>query len=323
LRKKEGGEVEVLPGVHRIESEFDDTRLSVHLLWGQEPILIDTGVVTTPEQAILPYLAGLSDPARLTSIIVTHAHADHFGGAHKLKQALPGAKLLVHELDAEWVEDHERHLTDFCDQFAEGHDMPADPGYKTWLRSLLGDEAKVDQRLKGGETVRVDEGWDVEIIHTPGHSLGDIVVYDPVHRCAFSGEPVQGKGIVVGGKVAHPPLYVDVDDYLATISTLRELALDYLFDLHQPILKGDAICEFLDESERAVQLLEATIGEFLESARRPVALKEVTERASQTFGPYDSLVIAKSTVYAHLMRLVRLGSAGLGQTKGLTTWEAS
>lgn len=317
--------MEILPGVHRIETEFDHSELFVHLLWGREPILIDSGVVATPEQAILPYLAHLSDPAPLSSIIVTHGHVDHFGGAYTVKQAFPDAKLLVHELDAEWVEDHERHLADFCDQFSEGHHMPADPGYKAWLRSLLGKEARVDQRLKGGETIRLGEGWEVKIIHTPGHSPGNIVVYDPVHRCAFSGEPAQGRGMVVGGKIAHPPLYVDVDGYVKTISILRELTLDYLFDSHQPILKGDAIHEFLDQSEDTVRLLDSTISEFLESGRRPVTLKEVAERVSQTLGPYDSLVIVKSTVYAHLARLVRQGRARprLSQAKGLLAWEAN
>jgi hypothetical protein len=42
--------MEILPGIHRIESD----------LWEQRTVLVDTGLAGTPEEVIVPYLDSTS-----------------------------------------------------------------------------------------------------------------------------------------------------------------------------------------------------------------------------------------------------------------------
>lgn len=73
---------------------------TAYLLKGPKPILIDTGYPGN-EGIILQRMVDLGmDPKTLSLIILTHGHDDHFGSAEALREAT-GAKIVVHELDAE------------------------------------------------------------------------------------------------------------------------------------------------------------------------------------------------------------------------------
>ena len=92
---------EVAPGLHRLE--LQDRFVNAYALdLGDELVLVDTG---TPgnEGAILAALASVGhDASRLTTILVTHAHADHSGSAAALREAT-GARILLSEVDAELI----------------------------------------------------------------------------------------------------------------------------------------------------------------------------------------------------------------------------
>ena len=67
-------------------------------------VLIDAGYPDQLESVLLPGLKALSlDPARIKYILVTHGHADHFGGSTVLQQRY-GAKVGMAAADWETVE---------------------------------------------------------------------------------------------------------------------------------------------------------------------------------------------------------------------------
>lgn len=85
-------------------------------------------------------------------ILLTHGHFDHLGGVNQIKQ-LTGAKVLIHENDAECLLDPRRNLSALA-----GMAMvlaPAD-GY-----------LKENEKVTLGETA-------IQVIHTPGHSKGGV-----------------------------------------------------------------------------------------------------------------------------------------------------
>ena len=51
-------ELEVAPGIHRIESILGPRPFSQYLFRGEKSLLVDTGVAGTPEAVIVPYLDG-------------------------------------------------------------------------------------------------------------------------------------------------------------------------------------------------------------------------------------------------------------------------
>lgn len=96
-------------------------------------------------EAILAMIreAGLT----LTAILLTHGHYDHTGAVEDLEKAFPNTPVYIHRADAEGV-----HPTMF----------PPLP--------------KEQVRFYGeGDTVQVG-GLAVEVLHTPGHSKGSVVL---------------------------------------------------------------------------------------------------------------------------------------------------
>lgn len=124
-------------------------------------ILIDVGMDGNSMLSELKKNIRLSD---LKTIILTHCHYDHSGGAGEVALAT-GAKIAIHKDDGELLKDSTASASKFF-----GKKAP---------------EIKPDILLKGGETV-----GSLEVIHTPGHTPGGICLYDAATKTLFSGDTV-------------------------------------------------------------------------------------------------------------------------------------
>ena len=76
-----------------------------YLIRGDRPCLVETG--TAPSVPVVrDALASLGvGPADLATVVVTHIHLDHAGGAGDIAKMFPQAEIVVHERGA-------RHLVD-------------------------------------------------------------------------------------------------------------------------------------------------------------------------------------------------------------------
>jgi glyoxylase-like metal-dependent hydrolase (beta-lactamase superfamily II) len=70
---------------------------------GDEIAIIDAGLGRQTERLLDHLRADGLDPARVRSIILTHAHGDHAGGLARLRE-LTGARIAVPAEAAPWVE---------------------------------------------------------------------------------------------------------------------------------------------------------------------------------------------------------------------------
>jgi glyoxylase-like metal-dependent hydrolase (beta-lactamase superfamily II) len=147
---------------------------------GPRPIVVDPGSLTDADQ--LPQLLAGID---LATVLCTHYHSDHVGAVAPLQDA--GAQVAAHAWDAATINRRDQQA---C--ASKWLDQPVLP-------------YRVDQALNEGDIVSTG-AVDLHVIHTPGHTLGGISLWEPdshtlicgdaMHECEtpWIGTPHEGAG---------------------------------------------------------------------------------------------------------------------------------
>jgi glyoxylase-like metal-dependent hydrolase (beta-lactamase superfamily II) len=165
--------MEILPGIHRIESDLGVRFMCQYLLVGEDrTILIDTGLAETPEEIIIPYLEGIGLRVEdIDEVLISHADVDHCGGNRALKARHPSLWFSCGEPDRAYVENNRVMLAEIY-LWSEPYGFGPDEESKDWIFEELGGDSPVDAGLRGGETLRLGPDRRVEILHLPGHTRG-------------------------------------------------------------------------------------------------------------------------------------------------------
>ncbi len=293
--------MEVAPGIHRIESDLGPRFMCQYLFAGDDrTLLFDTGLAATPADAIASYLQGAGfSLEQIDYVITSHADVDHCGGNRSIKELVPEASLMCHELDRSWVESNAAIMAENYG-WHEVYGFPQfdDDARATMLRDLGGDQV-VDVGLRGGERIRLGPGWTVEIMHLPGHTLGHLGIWDERSRSAIIIDAVLEAGIYDrSGNRLVPPRYYTAAGYRQTISRIRSLQPHLLLTAHYPVMEaGDALA-WLDRSLAFTESLEALVRSGLEEGTTD--LWKLTQRADEKLGPYpDFMTELGAPVRAH------------------------
>jgi glyoxylase-like metal-dependent hydrolase (beta-lactamase superfamily II) len=181
----------------------------VYLIDADFPVLIDTGFGEGVDKILNNIKQAGVEPANITSIVLTHCHIDHIGGAQELRSLL-GASLFMHHLDAEIVERGDNRLTAaFC------FDINLTP-------------LPIDVHIRGSGGLIPQIKEELQFLHTPGHTAGSISPYVDVN----------GLRILFGQDLGAPLLTeFDCDSAAWHQSMARLIALkaDVLCDGHSGI----------------------------------------------------------------------------------------
>jgi glyoxylase-like metal-dependent hydrolase (beta-lactamase superfamily II) len=153
---------------------------------GDEMVLIDTGAGrSVAGLAVNIRKLGL-DPKKISTIILTHCHIDHVGGARELRDLLD-SRLVMHKLDADVVERGDDRMT-------------AAHWYGVRFLPL-----QIDVKLTEAEE-RIDfAGQEIICLHTPGHTPGSMAVYlDRGGKRVLFGQDIHGPFLAeFGANMSH------------------------------------------------------------------------------------------------------------------------
>jgi ribonuclease/clavin/mitogillin len=225
---------------------------------GGHGALIDAGY---PDEASitprLEYLQGIAGPSagsgqalKLSHIIVTHHHIDHCGGAHALRQAT-GAAVCLHPTEARLLSDWRAVAPPDVDLLIEPQTMAERLG--AWRRATA--QTTADHLVEGGDTLQVG-GVTIEVIDTPGHTMGSISLYLREEGVLFTGDTVLGLGTVA----IFPPPHGDMALYMQSLERLKTYDATLLCPGHGPPVRDVArkLQELIDHrQERERQILSA------------------------------------------------------------------
>ena len=172
-------------------------------------LLVDTGLDKDTAKKILRHLDALK--VKLAAVVITHAHADHFGGAAAIKTRT-GAPVYAPALEAAVVENP---IFEPLYLFS-GALPPAELRHKF----TLADACQVDVLLEPGAAVI--EGVPIRVIPAPGHAPNQVMIAGGgacfVADAVFAPDVLQKHGI---------PFMVDLDAWLASLSALPALDGQY------------------------------------------------------------------------------------------------
>lgn len=269
---------EVAPGLHAIKSLYAANKpLWLYLLDGDYALWVDVGINVTPKETAIPYLSQNAPAAwgKSQMVIITHADVDHFGGLRGLKGRRPDAVVMAHAADRRWIESAPAVLDErYRMHRADGIDLPA--ARQDSLNERGGGGGKVDIALNGEETIYTGRTGTWQVLHTPGHSDGHLVLWDEDRRWAIIGDAVLDWGVPnVDGELIAPPPYYDKDKYLATIDRLAALKPELVFTSHYGILDRAASEQMFAHSRAAVEAVETGLANSLQGDERGLTLLEL------------------------------------------------
>ena len=192
--------------------EITDSRDGcVYLINLEDLVLIDSGAGWSSGKIIDNIKELGFNPQTLRTILLTHCHIDHVGGAPDIRKRF-GSRIYIHELDAPPLKRGDSILT-----------------AASWYQTRF-DPTPIDVKLNSPEKTLSIGGKRVVCLHTPGHTPGSISIYID-----------KGGKRVLFGQDLHGPLLEEfgsnLDDWDRSTKKLLDLNADILCEGHFGIYK--------------------------------------------------------------------------------------
>lgn len=169
-------------GITAIDSLFVRPGLAaIHLLIEQgQAAIIDTGTnFSVPHVLEILHGKGLA-PQSVAYVIVTHVHLDHAGGAGRMMQLFPNARLVVHPRGA-------RHMIDPARLVAGATAVYGEAVVKKTYGEII--------PVPAGRVIEAPDNFEIllhgrslRFLDTPGHARHHFCIWDETSHSAFTGD---------------------------------------------------------------------------------------------------------------------------------------
>lgn len=245
------------------------THTNAFLVGGSEMVLIDPAAADPAErERLLGFIERLGGEGRgVAEIWLTHQHPDHVGGVAEVAGALKVP-----------VRAHPETVARLS-----GLGVPVEP-------------TLVDGHVR---SIAGRPGWRLRVVHTPGHAVGHVAIFEEVAGTLIAGDMLAGAGFIV----IDPP-EGDMALYMESLRRLRDLPASALFASHGPPTAG------------ARARIEEYLAHRLEREARVVASLSdgaphgLDDLLPQVYADVDASLhpLARRSLLAHLIKLEREGA---------------
>lgn len=206
---------------------------------GREAVLIDAGCGRDVDAMLRLVAQARVRPGRVSRLLLTHAHADHCGGAAAFRRELPHLRVGASEQVAEWVERGDEEA------------MSIDLGRRAdfYPPEFRVEPCPVADALTDGQVLDLGD-CAVRVLATPGHAAGHLayVVDDGAAIALLSGDL-----IFWGGKVSLLASWdCDLQALLSSVRRLEGLAVDALLPGHHNLALRDGRAH-VDKANRLIR----------------------------------------------------------------------
>jgi len=252
-------EFNIIEGVYRfkIEVPYDVKFVCVYLFkLGNKNILFDAGLdFKKSSKAFFSLLEqaniSMSD---IDYCIISHHHLDHIGLLQKFKQKNPQIQILMHEI-TNTILQRENNTKNISELKAEAEQI-IKRMVKFGLSEVIGKRmirwfsiwpklskySVPDQIFHDGDELQFGKS-KLQIIWTPGHSLGHVCVFDPVHEHLFAGDHILSRITPHIGNFQADTLLEEkfnfeniLDHYLKSLDRIDKLNPKINFPAHQEVI---------------------------------------------------------------------------------------
>jgi glyoxylase-like metal-dependent hydrolase (beta-lactamase superfamily II) len=296
---------------------------------GEPLTLIDTGPRTADAHTALEiHLDTLGHKvADLKRILVTHAHADHYGLAADLVAA-SDSQVWTHPWNISVLGDYEAErerrvsfYTEILKEAAVPSEVRVTVGRVTRGMRHFAQQVTVDAPLQEGGRLRL-AGRDWDVLHTPGHAAGLICLYESASHLLLSSDHLLAD--ISSNPVIEPPLPGETERprslalYRSSLQRVAALEIDLALPGHGPIIHDVArlVNHRLDFHERRLERVMDTL-------RRSVCTTwKLTDVLFPNRTPLDTF-LAVSEVIGHLDVLEMEGKIVGQKVHGVFRWRAA
>lgn len=270
---------EVYPGIFIIKEKGSFSTIkppeNIYVLAGINGIIYDAGYgnkkaikyVIKELREIEDYYNAQNKDFRLTRILISHAHPDHFSGVKQLRDTL-GLRAVLTKKTAEIIKDKDSLFKSFKTDVLEDYlrirkkiirkiiNGLRNVGSKLFYKRIYGVSFLDDPEeiIEDYSEISInDEVW--KIFPSPGHAIDHISLYNEEKGILFSGDNILRSITTWLG-----PPNSDIEDYVKSLETIQNLPnLKLILSAHGgPIEKPqDRITEILKHrEERKQQVLD-------------------------------------------------------------------